>query len=328
VASAALAVCVAVSIHADGLPTRSARNDPRLEPYPHFAAGVQLGTVQSPSISEASGIAASRKNAGVLWVHNDSGDSARVFAMSTVGKHLGIYNLSGVTALDWEDMAVGPGPIPGQDYLYIGDIGDNNAGRTEIVIYRVAEPTVSADQRPIATSLIGVETLRLRYEDGPRDAETLMVDPVTRDVYIISKRESRSRVYRVAASELTTAGTAVLRCKAQLPWGWATGGDISPRGDEIIVRGYGNASVWSRPPGTNLWDAFKGAEHAVPLASEPQGEAVGYAADGQGYYTVSEGTSRPIYFFARRTDLGPHSLYIWDPNRSAGVPCIMMSLAL
>ena len=284
-----------------------------------FGAGTRVGTVQQAAVNEASGIAASRKNAGVLWVHNDSGDSARVFAMNTAGTHLGIYNLSGVTATDCEDMAVGPGPTASKHYLYIGDIGDNSAVRTHIRVYRVEEPAVSANQTPVTVSLTGVETLKLVYEDGARDAETLMADPQTGDLYIVSKRESQSRVYRAAAADLVPGPTITLRRMATLPWGWTTAGDISPQGDEIVIRGYYNASVWARPPGTNLWDAFSGTEYAVPLISEPQGEAVGYDANGSGYYTTSEGSYQPIYYFARTAGPGPGLLYVEEPGRSCGI---------
>ena len=136
---------------------------------PQFSSGAQVGTVESTAINEASGLAASRANSDVLWVHNDSGDSARVFAMTTAGELLAIYNLQGAAAWDWEDMCIGPGPTAGQDYLYLGDIGDNYAVRSSINVYRVAEPTVSASATAI--NLSGVETFTLEYEDGARDAE-------------------------------------------------------------------------------------------------------------------------------------------------------------
>ena len=286
---------------------------------PQFSSGVQVGAVQSAAINEASGLAASRKNSDVLWVHNDSGDSARVFAMNTTGTHLGIYNLAGSAAVDWEDMCVGPGPTSGQDYLYLGDIGDNGATRTNIVVYRVPEPTVSSTQPPANVNLTGVEKLTLQYEDGARDAETLMVDPATGDLYVVSKREAQSRVYRAPAAELTTSGTITLHFMTQLPWGWSTAGDITPQGDEIIIRGYGSASVWSRPRGTDLWAALGGTEHTVPLMTELQGEAVAYDADGMGYYTVSEGVNQPIYYFARTPAPGPDFFYIQEPGRSSGI---------
>lgn len=267
---------------------------------PGFLPGEQVGTVQHGSINEASGIVASRKNLNVLWVQNDSGDSARVFAMNTQGIHLAIYTILGAGAWDWEDIAIGPGPAPGQDYLYIGDIGDNNAVRTGGVhVYRVLEPTVDPNQSPVTVWLAGSETITLHYPDGPRDAETLMVDPANGDIYIVSKRDSRSRVYLAAYPQ--TSGMT-MQFVAELPWGGATGGEISPLRTEIIIRGYGNASLWPVPDYGFLWNAFDAAPCNVPLVGEPQGEAIGFDAFGFGYFTVSENLYQPIYYFCRIAD--------------------------
>lgn len=266
---------------------------------PVFLPGISMGTQQSPAINEASGIAASRKNPQVLWVHNDSGDSARVFAIRIDGVLLGTYNLSGAGATDWEDMAIGPGPIDGVDYLYLGDIGDNNAVRSHVNVYRVAEPAVDTNQSPVTMTLTGVNTIRLQYPDGARDAETLMVDPPTRDIYIVSKRESLSRVYRAEYPQ-STSSISVMEYKCSLPWGYATGGDISQNGSEVIVRGYFNASIWQKNTGSELWQAFSNQQCNVSLQFESQGEAVCFVKDfACGYLTTSEHLNQNIYYYER-----------------------------
>lgn len=110
--------------------------------------GTLIGSFNTDLIHESSGLAASRQNANVLYTHNDSGDIARFFAVNTSGNLLGIYQLDGATATDWEDMAVGPGPVAGVNYVYLGDIGDNSSNRNgttrpNVAIYRTPEPTVS-----------------------------------------------------------------------------------------------------------------------------------------------------------------------------------------
>ena len=92
---------------------------------PSFSSGVNQGNIDTPLITEASGLAGSRVNPGVLWTHNDSGGLPRVFALDLTGHLLGTWNLPGVNANDYEDIAVGPGPEAGVSYLYVGDIGDN-----------------------------------------------------------------------------------------------------------------------------------------------------------------------------------------------------------
>jgi hypothetical protein len=268
---------------------------------PKFLGGHKIGTIQSPLITEASGLAASRKNRGVLWVHNDGGPPC-VYAITPEGKYLLVCNLNSASNSNWEDIAIGPGPDPNVDYLYIGDIGDNSSRRKSIKIYRVTEPPVDANQPAANVTLSSVEAIELLYPDGPRDAETLMLDPLTKDIYIISK-EGRSRVYRAAYPQSTTAKTT-LECVAELPWGTATGGDISPDGQMIIVRGYFAASLWRRPKDAPLWQVFDGSECSIPLIFEQQGEAICFDANGFGYFTTSEHKHQPIYYFPRNQQNG------------------------
>jgi hypothetical protein len=263
-----------------------------------FLPAQQAGVIQSESIREASGLVASRQNPGVLWVHNDSGSAAEVFAIDTQADLLGTCAIRGAMARDWEDIAIGPGPDPNRQYLYIGDIGDNQAKRPEVVVYRVPEPRVNA-AAPFGTMTIGpAEAIRLAYPDSPKDAETLLVDPLTRDIYIIAKRELFSKVYRAGFPQ-SLVGRTRMEAVTVLPWGFAVAGDVSPDGREVIVRGMFNASLWTRPAGEPLWHAFAGKQTRLPLAREPQGEAICFDSKGRGYFTVSEGLHPPLYYFAR-----------------------------
>ncbi len=273
-------------------------------PSDEFLPAQQAGVVQSESIREASGLVASRQNPGVLWVHNDSGGGAEVFAIDAKGNLLGVCTIRGAMTRDWEDIAVGPGPDPNRQYLYIGDIGDNQAKYPEIRVYRVAEPKVDA-AAAFGTMTIGpAEVIRLAYPDGPRDAETLLVDPLTRDIYVIAKRELFSKVYRAGFPQSLTGRTR-MEAVTVLPWGFAVAGDVSPDGHEVIVRGMFNASLWSRPAGEPLWHAFSGKQTHLPLAHEPQGEAICFDSQGQGYFTISEGVHPPLYYFARTVKRTP-----------------------
>jgi hypothetical protein len=260
---------------------------------------VDRGLIEYDRINEASGIAASRKNAEVLWTHNDSGDENHLYALNTQGKHLGVYVVAGAAARDWEDMAIGPGPVEGQHYIYIGDIGDNGAEFNLKYVYRIPEPGVDAKQTPVTKTLSGAETITLQYPDGNRDAETLMIDPLTKDLYIVSKGDSSSRVYRAPYPQLTTQ-TITMEQVTTLPLGLVVSGDISPSGEEILIKTYFAIYYWRRAPSQNLWQAFDKAPVMVPYIMEPQGEAVCWKADGKGYYTISEefgGIPAHLYFY-------------------------------
>src|SRR5215213_4949521 len=108
-----------------------------------YAAPVRLAKLEDGAIDESSGVAASRRNPGLFWTHNDSGDGPFLYAFDRAGGKRGTWRVAGARAFDWEDMAAGPGPQAGQAYLYVGDIGDNDRSRREIVVYRVTEPVVT-----------------------------------------------------------------------------------------------------------------------------------------------------------------------------------------
>lgn len=275
---------------------------------PSYATGVTAGRTPDGILTEASGIAASRRNPGTLWTHNDSGAGPRIFALSSTGATQALYDLDGAGADDWEDIAVGPGPVAGKSYVYVGDIGDNSTARANIDLYRVAEPDVKTGSPTTAMRLSGVEHFKLRYPDGAHNAETLLVDPPTGDVYIVVKSgDGVSPVFR-AAAPLSAAATITLQKVATLRFGTApltgnkttTGGDISPGGDAIAIRSYDSAYLFRRASGTTVADALATPPCRLPLQLELQGEALGFAADSSGYYTVSEGNKAPIYFYARR----------------------------
>jgi hypothetical protein len=274
-----------------------------------FGEPVVAGTVRHDPIQEASGLVASRKNAGVLWTHNDSGDAPRLYALTTDGAHLGVYTIDGAEARDWEDLALGPGPEPGRDYLYIGDIGDNEARHDLKYVYRVPEPVVDAAHAPVDTTLAGAAVIMLRYPAGPADAETLLLDPLTRDLYVITKRSTDVKVYRAAYPPSTTDiiemdSVTTISLDPVLgasPDGQgAVAGDIAPSGFEVLLKTYTKVYYWSRPSGTA--PLFADPPRRLPYVPEPQGEAIAWAADGSGYYTVSEeARSIPatLYFYPR-----------------------------
>jgi hypothetical protein len=283
-----------------------------------FADAIELGNVESTALNEISGVAASRANADVLWVHNDSGDSARIFALRTDGTHLGEYGLSGASHVDWEDMALGPGPEVGRDYLYLGDVGDNAArdtgvGRSGVTVYRVPEPTVDRDQTPVTMDLASVESLPLAYPEGPHDCEALMVDPASGDLYLLTKENDGMSELYMARAPLVADATTTLERVAELPFGpgatpggpFATGGDLSPDGDALLVRTYSAVLLFLRPAGGTIADALTGDAVELPAAFERQGEGIAWAPDGLGYYTLSEFADAPVHFYAAEASCVP-----------------------
>ena len=260
--------------------------------------GTTVGTLTDDSLVEVSGIAASARNPGTLWMHNDSGDSARVAAVAESGDTRATYSVTGAAAEDWEDMAVGPGPVAGESYLYLGDIGDNGADRDDIVVYRIPEPTIAGGG---SQTLAGAEALTLRYPDGARNAEALFVDPSSGELYLIEKSGDGGPVdiFRAPANLAAGSTTELSRVGIlDLPGGSSssvTGAAITNDGTAIAVRTYGDVRIWTRDVGQSIVAALDGDACRGPRPSERQGEAVTFLPDGSGYYTVSEGEGAAIH---------------------------------
>ena len=171
-------------------------------------------------------------------------------------------------------------------------------------IYRVPEPKVKTGKPPITSALSGVEQIRFRYPDDKRDAETLLVDPRTRDLYIVSKREDRVHVYRAAYPQFTNT-VITLEFLGQLTAYDVTAGDISPSGREILIKAYDTIKYWQRGEKQSVWEALQGEPRRLPYEPEAQGEAIAWAGDESGYFTLSEerdGIPAYLYFYARERD--------------------------
>ena len=184
-------------------------------------------------VPEASGIAASHRVDGLLWVHNDG--EAALHAVSDGGKTRRIA-VGAVPAGDWEAMA--SGPCPGGTCLYIGDIGDNDGNRKDVLIHRLNEPANGSDAAP------RVETLRATYPDGPRDAEAMFVLG-DGSLYVVTKGE-RGPVTMYRMPQFRTGGTARFEKVATISSGSGKGqvsrrervtdGGVSPDGRWIALR--------------------------------------------------------------------------------------------
>jgi 5'-nucleotidase len=278
----------------------------------YVAAPDPAPTIRDRRLDEVSGVVASRVHAPNLWVHNDSGEPA-VSLLAPDGASLGTYMLDGATNVDWEDIAIGPGPQPDTSYLYVGDIGDNLAARDPVVVYRVLEPANDPDGT--GGVLSNVETISLRYPDHPVDAESLIVDPLSGDLFVIDKQYTSGIgvVFRAPKGRLADGADITLEKVASftlpaedagsaglLPGTIITGADVAPDGTAVLVRTYSRVLAYVRPTGAPLAAAFGVDPCSAPAAAERQGEAVGFAADGTSYFTISEGAGAPIHHFVER----------------------------
>lgn len=275
--------------------TSSDGNGERNEKY---GRPVVVGRIEDPDITESSGLAASKLNAGVLWTHNDSGGEPFLYCMSLEGRSCGTWTLDGAKVVDWEDIAIGPGPHAGTDYVYVGDIGDNSRNRDSVTVYRAPEPKVGGG--PGRMGLLAAEVIELRYPDRPHDAETLMVHPASGDLYVVTKElSSRSVVFKAPApvtSGETLEAVGTVRISDFLSD--RTGGDISPDGTHVVLCTYGAAYEIALPQGAPFDDIWEQPLTEIDIGAREQGEAITYSADGDSLFATSEGSRAPLYQIA------------------------------
>jgi hypothetical protein len=239
------------------------------------------GRVGDSTANELSGLVRSRSQLGLLWSHDDSGAAPILFGLRTDGRVVAKPTVTGAQAVDWEDIAAGPGPL-----LYIGDIGDNAASRASIDVYRVREP------RAGAAATAPAERLALHYPDRPHDAETLLVDPLRGDLIVITKTPSGATAYRTSARLPAGSDTTLGPAHRVSGIAFATGGDVSADGRIVAVRGYGSLAVWVRHGRERLTTTLARRPCISPtsLLPEGQGEAIALDRRGRSFMTVAEGT--------------------------------------
>ncbi len=257
------------------------------------------GRLSDREMSETSGIAASGIFKDMFYVHNDSGDESRFFMISPNGKLHHILKYGDNSNDDCEDVAVGPGPVKDKSYVYLADIGDNGSNRDAITIYRFEEK-----KSWLKDSIVHLtpQKLYLQYPDGPKDAETLMIDPIDKLFYIVTKRKDTVKIYtsplaHKANNTLTLTYRGKLYFEGTKPFKWITSGDITKDGDKVLLKSYDKVYFWKRSGNEHIWETLQKPPQIITYQVEKMGEAIGFAADGKSYYTVSEGVYTPIYYY-------------------------------
>ncbi len=262
--------------------------------------------LDAPALKELSGIAYGIRSPGVLYVQNDSGDSARFFALDAAGGALlTTFSVPRARNVDWEDLAVARDSA-GTPSVWLADIGDNDAVRTEIDLYRVDEPAVDLSARNSAARTSPPQIWRLRYPDGPSNAESVFVDPVRHRVFIATKSVfGLTEIYQVPATptghvQVLTKVGAVQFDLTGTPGGpdnpigelTATGASMSADGSLLVIRTYTDAYFWP-VTGGDVPGALRAPPTRIALPQQPQGE--GITIHGSTVVLDSEHVGSPVW---------------------------------
>ena len=290
-----------------------ARSDSRYEVNsaelsPDYSKPVEVGRIDSDEITESSGIASSLCQPDVFWTHNDSGNDAFIFAINLKGNRLGTWRVTGARNDDWEDIA-SYRDTSGTCYLYIGDVGNNEGKRPDPRIYRVKEPVVSADgaasskKNPLATEQADVALFK--YPDGVHNAETMMVQPQTGDVYVLTKRvDGPSTVFKVRPQFGTPTPLQAERLGEvslpAVPNGLLTGGAVAPDASRVVLCDYSAGYELKLGGSKNFDDVWKQKPVPIDLGDRKQGEAVTFTPDSRSIVATSEKRNSPVIEVTRK----------------------------
>ncbi len=237
----------------------------------------RTGVFASAELTESSGVAASRRQPGVLWTHNDSDHDPILYATDLTGAHRGAVRLEVPQATDWEDIALAPCPEGVGDCIYLADTGDNLERRAHVVIYVFPEPELSATAATVPS--VRPKMLVVRYPDGAHDVEAIAVSPMG-EIYLITKgRSGHIQAFCITRTD-SMRDTVTAQPVGTLPLGpmrrigqIVTGAAISSDGQYFVIRTYTELFFYKRtangafvPDGPACWIGYQ----------EPQGEGIDF----------------------------------------------------
>ncbi len=303
-------VVVALLAASAAVPASAAHGQAGGQDCPTVGAYTVTGEVTNPALTETSGIAASRRQPGIFWIHNDSGNSNDLYAINEDGDVLMQVGLADVDNFDFEDIAVGPGPDADADYIYIADVGNNLLVREVVYIYRIKEPTVTSGTLELPLSAI--ERFDFSHENPSggiwnRNGEALAVDPVLGDLVLIEKQletvngiPNSSWVYRIRQQDLVE-GQVILAEPIVAIRGRYNSGTIPPTAAEfsadgkvLVAKNHNEMFTWSRDADESIFDAMAEHRETDCLYQGSGGEAITVATDGSAFYSIPEGSNPEI----------------------------------
>ena len=255
------------------------------------------GRLENKKIDEASGLARSQREDGVLWTINDGG-KPKLHALDTSGARLGEVELRKADNRDWEDLA--SFTLDGDPYVLVADIGDNNARYKKGTIYIVKEPRPDEDKTKVDWQI------DFKYPDGPRDAESAAVDIENERILVLSKRDIPPALYelplrpqddeKITAKWLGTIESLPRPSRSDVEfapktdnWHWQpTGMDISADNRAAVIMTYRAVYYYLRREGQDWFDALNSQPIRIGLGNFRNAEAVAFGDDRRTVYVTGE----------------------------------------
>ncbi|WP_442588080.1 hypothetical protein ACSBL2_18715 [Pedobacter sp. AW31-3R] len=236
--------------------------------------------LEDTSLMESSGLAFSVNHPGLLYTHEDSKCTNKISIINTLGKNTGSIWLEGLENRDWEDISVARSAVDSTSYIYVANIGDNGRKYEEVQIFRFPEPMFPGKDIKVVP-----QQMKIVYPNGPVNAETILVDHNSSDIWIVSKETSGATLYKLNWS---TSDVVVAQPMLRMPFEKITGGDISRDGARIILRSRSAIYLWEKKAEVSVAEAMAAAPSKIPHLKENQSEGICFKPDGTGFFTSTE----------------------------------------
>ncbi|MDO8540851.1 MAG: hypothetical protein Q7S40_10485 [Opitutaceae bacterium] len=283
---------------------------------PAFSGPVECGRMAAPPKQETSGLAASRRAAGLLWTHDDSGGQPVLYAIGEDGRKRGSLRVLGTKNADWEDLAACE--FDGKRWLVVGDVGDNDGQRPYVRVHIVEEPKPEHLIPQGDLSATPAFTLQIAYPDGARDCESIAVDPGERTLYLLTKRDPVPRLYRVPLVPVSGDRLVLAELVGTVPHILQPSGaerklkghlgrrraevcamDFAADGSGAVVLTYGSVLYFPRRAGESWADALQRQPVVLGAHDLPQAEAACFSPDSRRIYVASESSPKLIRYDRR-----------------------------
>lgn len=259
----------------------------------------QVCVVADDQISEASGIAVSRRDKNAVWIHNDSGDTSRLFFVGLNGKTRAIVTLNIDRPLDWEDMC--SFESDGEKWLLIGDIGDNQRVRSKTEraceLLLIKEPEIKPkEDGPLNIRVDVVSRIEFQFPDGPEDCESLAVDTQSKEILLLTKcAPQKCQLFRLPLS--TKAGQQKLTAEpvASLAVPFATSMDVAADNQSLVIVNMFSGALIRRGKDESWSSACQKPIIVLTIPAQPQCETVCFESSGGSVLVNSERTQQPLW---------------------------------
>ena len=265
---------------------------------------ISSGTIFDRNIGEASGMAVSRIHDEMIWVINDSGNSASVYALNPKGEVMATLNVQGVSNNDWEDLA--SFEYEGKPYILIADVGDNVGRRKACFLHFIEEPDIKKTSNLFFLPVKPSWSMTYIYEDGPRDCEAVAVDIIHKTIFLLSKRDIPLLLYELPLTKQKNA--VAKKCAEIKPLPKRTEGitdyvkysnqptamDISADGLSGVILTYGSAFYYSNKKSADWATVFSGFQRRIMFPLLRQAESVCFDRDGSSIFITSEQIPAPL----------------------------------